>query len=1218
MPRIGNVEVSDDVIASLSRAPRAQPGYGDIFGAAAQNAYGAVRYGIPYQVGKLEGTLSAEDEAFYRQGLRDTSAAASAAAPASLDDLTSGRTGFGRFVGENLVASLPYMASAAVGAIGGGLLGGPGGAVAGGIVGGTPQFSGLNVARAVDEEGGLSEAAAERSLVAAPLQSAADLAIARFLPGAGRLLGEAAATQTGGFIRRTASSIAQAGATEAVTEAGQQLGERYAAGLPTGNADAAAEYVNAAVTAFAIGGVLGAGGGFRRGPARMKPAEQVTPDDLSEAVDAALSGSNRAAAPTFEEQLGLALPGGSAAEVQTSLPLAGPQEVAEAPASQLPQLPLDPALSTVAPETQLELGQRFRDNITPSDLPLPGGAQVSPELEQALSGQTRPDGFAGPPNAALPAQRQADTALARVMATGLEPAAPVVDLPPSRVFKDISLEELETAINAKGAPADVQQAAQREVIARRREAAGLEPLTTDNFQTRIDELKSGLRGGFVQNVTAENPQQLVEKVYDQIFTEQDTRTNTTKFAQRLGIIDENLEPTDLARSIEAQRATSATTTTAEVPAVTEQSGVGGAQSPVAAAQGVGDAAATGAGSAPRTPTQQLRSGSPAFSAEVELEMRDARKAAGIERSTTTKDLQTPSDVFRALADDPKVAASGRVTQVERLAQELGLITKDDARDVTPKGRQVYLSSSEGLTDAVNAAQQQGYTGRAASVFERGVRAAVSGQDGDATFDGFEDLATYEAGKVWARDFIQNGDGTRTAAQTDAIRTRLSARNSRGEIVDRVAASRRELTPLQVQQRSLNSLLDAADLRKVNDSDQAALRRMVRDGATPDEVGLALQRVQGGKTLFREASEAQRPQLMQPTGRGQPLFREMYDAADNTPTRIQQRVETEAAVQAYELRLAAQLAETSPKATKATKTRVAKAAALLDEGKTRQAKQILKATPGVEIEAKPKTKRQRKAAVAPAAATFAPTGPAPQSYQDYAAQRITYNDMDAAGKAHFQALSMEENYQGLLENEPNLTREEYMARREGGMRMARAFLDGKFNAADIRDTQPGLVGDTDPAFEQAVTGKNFFEVADHMVTNAPSPYYREVMMKVRTLAQMLERQGMTFDFRVVGPQDTVPAAMNAPGTKALTHTRFHTNPSAVVYINNAEMGPDSALNYQVAAHEMLHAVTALLTAYGRNPENYGKTKLGKSVAALDDLLGAVQQHQIGRASCRGRV
>lgn len=299
MPTIGNVEVSDEVIQSLQRASApqvdaARPGFGAVLASSAANAVGQLRYGLPYQAAKLSGNLTPEAEARYQQGLAETAQAAGAAAPAQVSDLTSGRVGFGRFVGENLAASLPYMVGSAIGGIAGYARGGATGAVLGAVAGGTPQFSASNVARAVEEQGALSDQSAARALAIAPLQSAADAAIARFLPGAGKVLGDVAATQGGGFLRRTATSMAKAAGTEAVTEAAQQFGERYAAGIPVGNADAAGEYVNAAVTALAVGGVLGAGGGFRRTPAIAKPADQVTPEDIDAHIDSVLDGSIRA------------------------------------------------------------------------------------------------------------------------------------------------------------------------------------------------------------------------------------------------------------------------------------------------------------------------------------------------------------------------------------------------------------------------------------------------------------------------------------------------------------------------------------------------------------------------------------------------------------------------------------------------------------------------------------------------------------------------------------------------------------------------------------------------------------------------------------------------------------------------------------------------------------------------------------------------------------
>lgn len=292
MPTVGGVFIRDDMMPRMGGSAE-RPGYGELLADAAGDAVTQLRYGVPYAFRKATGNITPEQEREYQQNLGQVGGPA----PASVSDLTSGRVGFGRFVGENLIGSLPYMAGSLAGGIAGfAATRSPTGALAGAVAAGTPQFIGSNADRAVLEQGGLSEQSAMRSITVAPFQSAADAAIARFLPGAGKVLGDAAATQAGGFIRRTAASIVKAGATEAVTEAGQQMGERYAAGQDIGSADAVGEYVNAAVTAFAVGGVLGAGGGFRRTPAVALPADQVAQnnDVMASHVDGILSGEMRA------------------------------------------------------------------------------------------------------------------------------------------------------------------------------------------------------------------------------------------------------------------------------------------------------------------------------------------------------------------------------------------------------------------------------------------------------------------------------------------------------------------------------------------------------------------------------------------------------------------------------------------------------------------------------------------------------------------------------------------------------------------------------------------------------------------------------------------------------------------------------------------------------------------------------------------------------------
>lgn len=1184
MPRIGNVEVSDDVVASLGRpVTPSRDSLGAIFAAGARGAYGALTNGLPYAAQQVAGNLTAEQEQSYLKGLRESAVAASAAAPASVDELTSGNVGFGRFVAENFAASLPYMAGTVVGGVGGFAAGGPAGALAGAVAGGAPQFGGTNAARAVEENGVLDDASATRSLAIAPLQSGADAAIGMFLPGVGKVAGGIAAQQSKGFVRRTAESIAKAAGTEAVTEAAQQLGERAAAGLPTTDADAAAEYINAAVVGASLGGVLGAGGGFRRGPSRTKPASQVTDEDMLSDIDLALAGPEaQLALPPPQLRLadqrpvepGFDLEGGSAVGEQPNL-LAQEVEESELLPSSLPQLALDPALSSLPPDTQLGFGQRFRDNLTPVDLPGVGGSVVTPELEAALAqaGNTGPNPLSAgtaqgafvepqgldfvPPGAAsaimeAAASRrpsaQAALSSGTALASGADlggyaPAVPVearralqsvaqgpsdtlstgtslgsqsrVELPTDfvaasdRPFASEPAAELSEALSAK-APAELRAAAQAEITQRQREATGQAELTTENFQTRVDDMKVGLRGQWVAKLEAKTPQELAEKTYVEAFENANTTVGVQKMAQRLGLLDQDLQPTQAALDIEASRAvgveaatTTGNTAVAAPSPVTQDNAGAGTSETVSAA-----------------PSSRIEPNFIPQDSTFEQEWKGIAKRAGVTRFRSATELSAPptrqaaeARVMEALSTDA-VTRGGEASQVERLGQELGLLTNDGGLDITAKGREAFLRAPGGANVITAAAKEQGYTDAQVATFDRGVRAQINGATDADSFGEFADLEAYETGKAWAKSFVQQAQAA-TASTTDRVLARDAAaaaaaakRAADGTAVARKISATLKLTPEQAQRQAQNRILDAANMRTVNDANQAELRRMVRDGATTAELEAALKEAQGGKVLFKQPPRGEIPTLTTPdVRRRMPTFEEM-NTVDETPSKREQRVESEAAVRTYELRAILSAAAKEGRLPKAREARFQK---MLDEGKVDQVDKLVTGL-------KPRA--------------------TPASEQLY--------DREA------------------------------------------------------------LLGGTDEQFEQAVDGKSFSELLKHMVDSAPSGYHRELMMRIRTLSQMLEKQGMSFEFRVVKPGDVVPREMEASGVKAITYTTFSPQHKATIYVGGSQMGPEGALNYQVVAHELLHSVTSALVVHGRQDGQRG-TKLGKAVAALDELFAAVKDN-----------
>ena len=1090
MPTIGGIYIPEPE----------RPGLGSILGAAAQGAYGQVRYGLPYQAAKLSGNISAEDEAFYQRGLAESGAAASAAAPAGVSDVTSGRVGIGRFIAENLVSSLPYMVGGVVGAAAGEAVGGVPGAVAGAIAGGVPQFSASNVARAVEEEGGLSAAAAERALAVAPFQSAADAAIGPFLPGAGKVLGDAAASQVGGFLTRTAKSIVKAGATEATTEALQQVGERYAAGLDVTGADAAGEYVNAAVTAFAVGGVLGSGGGFRRANAHAKPAADVTNDDLMEVINQALLP-----APQGGPQLALPAPGQGVAVPDAN----NVMRMAEPPADiitdqfgtsaqNLPdfvrQLGVSPADVLVDPQGNAAVGPTATDDLMfaanqprPSAPPPP----TFEELQAVLAAQQPqvPSALAATPAAPFdPSTFQAPPTATAITPPTVAPNA-VIDVPANpRVFATQPFDELVNASKAAKAEPALREEATREIANRYAEAQGQAPLTTDNFQQRVDEIKNGLRGSWVTKLTATDPVNLREQVYNRVFVDNDSASSVQKLAQRVGLLDPDLNPTPLANEMEAARVANDTAVAAAPPA----------PPPAPPAQAV--------------TTEPAAAADPAFAQQ----WNQLKSEAGIERQrglsnalkTTPANIdEARATVFRELANDTSEA---EVSQTEKLARKMGLVTDDDFMDITPLGRRTYLSTPEGFEETVNAARDQGYDGALASAFDRGARSVVTGVETSLT--GFADLAAYRAGQSWAEGYI-NTPGVASGAVTSSIRARQEKRGTA-----RPNADGARVDPARVRQQALNGLITSADLTGVSDADIVALKRLAADTGDAQVVAEAIQKLQGGETL------RQRPAPRAPTPapvRGQPIFKEINTDEPSSP-KAEQRAQSEVAVRSFELRNLIEFARGEGGITDA---RAQKLHDLLDQGKVDQVKRLLK--------------------------DFDPDAPAPRRRLPTPPERVDERVGDQwSGKA-------------------------------------------------------------DEALEAQLTGKTFLEALDTMIEQAPSKYHREIMRQVKGMAAAMQKLGVTLDFRILKAGDTAPLAVLGPGTRGFAQVSRQPL-AAKVWVKSASLGPRSGVNFQVVAHEMVHAVTLLQIERGKRLDTFGVGRIGKATEDLIDLGNAIVRHFNERA------
>lgn len=284
----------------------------------------ALTTGLPYALDRQFGTVTPEEEARYRAAMQESARIQEERLPGgapSFGDMTSGRSDFFGGLMENLGQSIPQAVPAVIGGIGGAAIGtavapGPGtlaggiGGVLGGVGASTPFFVGSNVARAT--EGGrtaLTRDAAGRALAVAPLQAGADVLAAKFIPGVGRLFGgPATSTAVSRLARpglaRGAIRVGQGAVAGGAAEAGQQFGERYAAGLPLGDREAMGEYGESAALGAIMDASIGAAGapfsGRRDGVAPSPTVASAPPaatDFGTEEDTAAIAKEVRALAP---------------------------------------------------------------------------------------------------------------------------------------------------------------------------------------------------------------------------------------------------------------------------------------------------------------------------------------------------------------------------------------------------------------------------------------------------------------------------------------------------------------------------------------------------------------------------------------------------------------------------------------------------------------------------------------------------------------------------------------------------------------------------------------------------------------------------------------------------------------------------------------------------------------------------------------------------------
>jgi hypothetical protein len=603
-------------MAPIASAP-ARPSLSDVFTGAFQNVGDQLRYALPYAIGKAADGLTADQSKAYQDQIKRYSDANAKYNPAGIGDVTSGKVGLGRALLEN-AAALPGQASGMIagGAIGT-ALGGPVGGIAGAVLAGTPQFAGSNAEAVVAGGKDLTHEAAIRSLLISPFQAGMAEAAGYVTPGLGRLLGASGEAFTGNIGMRIGKSMLATGAAQAAAGVSMEAGTQFASGDLGTNPDSAGRLVDAAATGLAMGGAMGAFGGFKKAPIDTAPAPQLTGADLATRADVIINGrSQQLALPSPQmvvDSHGNIAPSSMTADqdllAARNAPVPGAEPAPPAPPAQLLLPPPDqsgPRRVEINPDTiatdpsgvsatgpnalsdLIEHNNQPQPEAGPAAPVLPGlpGSPAPPSLidqllgrtDQAPDGQTSPSGLAGftlpggidlppapepvaapePVPVAAPEPVPTTEPIARaapILADADKPLYPPMDVSEhqpdaERPLTNLKSNDLTKVYGSKDATDVWRAAIDRERGLRQGELTGAVPVDASTFQNRLTDLKEGLRGGWVSKLTADNPGELVDKVFHQVFEEQDQASSVNKLAARMGILDpDTLKPTPWAESV---------------------------------------------------------------------------------------------------------------------------------------------------------------------------------------------------------------------------------------------------------------------------------------------------------------------------------------------------------------------------------------------------------------------------------------------------------------------------------------------------------------------------------------------------------------------------------------------------------------------------------------------------------------------------------------------
>jgi hypothetical protein len=953
---------------------------------------------------------------------------------------------------------------------------------------GAPTGFGAMVQAADQKPGGLTVDDAKQAALLAPVYGA----INAVEPGALKALSEsgmagglAKRLATGGFVG-AALGVPMAGAQTAITDSFRpELTPQ----------ERLNNVVDAAVTGGAVGGLMGgAVSGIYGGVRGVRHAEPntITTEDLTSAVDQALA------------------------------------------------LPPPTAFTDAAGRTVIGAGGDAALRATPHDIPASPDVEI-PQAMPSLFGPSAVTDRGVVDNSTIVVGRRGDDGRFTSQPTGVE--QPAVD-DTSRSFRNWTTPELQSGINAlldkhEAGNLDPRyrpfiQQMQEELGFRQSvnnpsnetkvstQAEAVEPIqrsvSGDAAETtgapastfKIADFKRLFgRNQDLSKIEAADEGELRSKLVDLYLNEaenrKDVRKSTVKALQSQGLLDGNEQPTPLFEAEEARK-----------------KGPGG--------------------------------GAP-VDKDFQAEWKDAIKGS---RDKALAALDIPANreeaqrvLFNALGEPRDVAirdseAAGEKS-LEGLAKKYDVL--DENGNLTETALNIARSEPISMQEAVEAAGKQGYTGAAASMFDRGVQDFTKSAE-TKKFGSVEERDAYAAGRAWAEE--RNTPPVIDEAKSQDIMRRRSTAAASGVVPEEALA-----------QKAANDAVDSAGLQSAkHESDIAALKAMVRSGDTEGAM-MALERVKKGESLFEQPERAP----------SEPFKGERIDATSRALRETEGRVKSE-------LSLDREMASRAKTVTREDANAAIRHYELTQAVENAHAKGAIESRDRINLINK---LREGKFGEVEKALPFVEYDPrrSPEVTRKIAERRATINDLQdalrqAMAEAEVPELSVGKD--GVLRDaQVKLARRDFLA---GLAATAAAGLHSPVEAAIKFTAAPKPLADLIHNGGQDMNHAR--PILEHLKANSSDPAYRMIA------AKLLRGDPSAWDHVVIG---LWPNSEEARGV-----TTLNDDGSSTIQI----MGKDG-MNEQTILHELIHAFVqqrwAKLSAY--LPEN--KALIGDKVERHDQLV-----------------